>query len=406
MLLQMASASAKGHVAEYIEGTMIWVNQNHLKNLDWQERLMPETKFITGNFVHTFTVHDTGRAGSIPDNLWWSQQSNVHAHIIAPVRLPKERLGIYPKEKDALMVVAFIPAVFITEADFPAPSSDTPHTRLMDCTSAHTKSLWIAVRDALEIAKGSARRTERRHVAGSVSMVNQGLRFHYGHDDDARKTNNMVQPTGTLDKPRKINVQKKLPREAAMEYDAQKPWPPLEDFLTNFDEQKLVAECDTSAFSSAEANSGLLLKIASEQLKTGVSIAIQGSPIKGMISAISPPTHDAPPKKAARRVSERTVLILNLDYSNKKNFFLRESLVHWVVWIIERSTLQSLLDSNSHHIVSEGHYRHVVNQSFDKRRIIVKPPMPEIYVNDGNKAFFFDRIHGKLYASKQRGRCV
>ena len=403
----MASSSADGHVVEYIEGTMVWVNQNHLKNEDWQERLMPEKDFVTGDLVHAFTIHTTARAGVVPDNQWWSQQSNVHAHIIAPVRLPKNLLRLYPKEKDALMVVAFVPSALITEDDFPAPSAENPHTRLMDCTSADKKRLWLAVRDALDIAKASAKKTEKRHIGGSVAVVNQGLRSKCDHVDDVRRTNSMVQPTGTLDKPRKINVQKKMPREAAAEYDAKKPWPPLEEFMTNFDDEKLVAECDVSAFSESEANSGLLLKIASEQLKTGLGIAIQGSPIRGIIAATTPRIHDGPPaRKAAKRASERTTLILNIDFTRKDNFFLRESLIHWVVWIIERSTLGKLLESSSPHIVKYGHYRHVVNQSQDKRRISVKPPMPGTSVNDGNKAYVFDRIHGKLYASNQRFRCV
>ena len=196
----MASSSADEHVVEYIEGTMVWVNQNHLKNEDWQERLMPEKDFVTGDLVHTFTIHATARAGVVPDNQWWSQQSNVHAHIIAPVRLPKNRLRLYPKEKDALMVVAFVPSALITEDDFPAPSFDNPHTRLMDCTSADKKRLWLAVRDALDIAKASAKKTEERHIGGSVAVVNQGLRSKCDHVDDVRRTNSMVQLTGTQKK--------------------------------------------------------------------------------------------------------------------------------------------------------------------------------------------------------------
>ena len=136
----MASSSADGKVEEYIEGTMVWVNQNHLKNQDWQKLLEPEIDFKTDTLVHAFTIHGTSRAGVVEDNRWWSQQSDVYAHIIAPVKLPKNRLQLYPKEKDALMVVAFIPNAFITEGDFPPLSSDQPHTRLMDCTSVDKKN--------------------------------------------------------------------------------------------------------------------------------------------------------------------------------------------------------------------------------------------------------------------------
>ena len=83
-------------------------------------------------------------------------------------------------------------------------------------------------------------------------------------------------------------------------------------------------------------------------------------------------------------------MIMNIDFSKKDNFFIRESLIHWVVWIIDRPTLRKLTEDKAPHIVKYGHYRHVVNQSQDKRRICVKPPMPGTSVNDGNKAHVFE----------------
>ena len=129
------------------------------------------------------------------------------------------------------------------------------------------------------------------------------------------------------------------------------------------------------------------MKIGSEQLKTGLSAAIRSSPIRGVIAAKTPQPKPGPrAQKAAKLASERTTMILNIDYAKDNNFFSRESLVHYVVWIVERSVLLQQLESRNPNIIRHGHYRHVVNQSQDKRRISVKPPMPDACVNDHNKA--------------------
>ena len=285
------------------------------------------------------------------------------------------------------MVVLFLPSVFITEADFPATTDELPHTRLMECKHEERQQLWIMVRQALDSLHKQATGGERRHFGKSLSIVDAGLRREAGYADDAAEGGSLGQPGGTLAKPRKINVQKKLPQEAAAEYEPKMTWPSLDEFMTNFENEKLVAECDVSVFTEAEATTGLLLKIASEQLKTGLGTAIHCSPIRGVIAGKTPQPKEGPrARKAAKQAIERTTMLLNIDYQKRGNFFTAESLVHYVVWIIERPLLNALLDSRDPQIIRQGHYRHVVNQSQDKRRISVRPPMPGTSVNDGNKA--------------------
>ena len=218
-------------------------------------------------------------------------------------------------------------------------------------------------------------------------MVSEGLRRECCYVDDVEMGGSLDQPGVTLEKPRKINVQKKMPQEAAAEYEPNLEWQSLDEFMTSFENEKLVAECDVSTFTEAQATTGLLLKIASERLKTGLGTAIQSSTIRGVISAKTPQPKVGPrARKAAKLATERTTMILNIDYHSRNNFFTRESLIHYVVWIIERSQLNALLESRDPQIVRHGHYRHVVNQSQDKRRISVRPPMPGTSVNDSNKA--------------------
>ena len=384
----MASSSACDDAADDVEGTMVWVNLNHLKPQEWQTRLGRERQFITGSFVHAFTMHDTSRAGVVEENRWWSQQSHVHAHVIAPVRLPRNLEPLYPRTCDGLMVIVFLPRVSITEDDFPPQTGEVPGTRLMDCTHGGKELLWRGVLQALETLHQQAPdRGERRHFTGSIGMVRQGLRAARFDDADVVIDGTLGQPSGALTTPSKINVQKKLPSEAAREYDPRRKWPSLEEFMTKFENEKLVDECDVTAFPLKQASTGLLLHIASEQLKTGLGTAIQSSPIRGIIAAKTPQLKEGPrARKAAKHTTESTTMLLNIDYSKHDNFFTREPLNHYVVWIIERPVLNRLLETNAPHIISHGHYRHVVNQSVDKRRIRVKPPMPETSVNDSNKA--------------------
>ena len=243
------------------------------------------------------------------------------------------------------------------------------------------------VRQALDSLHKQAKGGERRHFGGSIGTVDAGLRRECGYVDDVEMGGSLGQPGGTLARPRKINVQKKMPQEAAAEYDPKMAWQSLDEFMTNFENEKLVAECDVSVFTEEEPTTGLLLKIASEQLKTGLGTAIHCSPIRGVIAGKTPQPKEGPrARKAAKQATESTTMLLNFDYNRSNNFFTRESLNHYVVWIIERSQLNALLEMRAPHIVSHGHYRHVVNQSVDKRRIRVRPPMPETSVNDSNKA--------------------
>ena len=211
------------------------------------------------------------------------------AHVIAPVRLPKNLEPLYPRACDGLLVILFLPSVSITEANFPSPTGEVPGTRLMDCTHGEKQLLWRSVLRALETLHKQAKdRGERRHFAGSIAMVKQGLRRECGYVDDVVMDGNLGQPSGALSTPTRINVQKKLPQEALAEYDPNREWPTLDEFMTRFDNVKLVDECDVSAFTPEQATTGLLLQIASEQLKTGLGTAIQSSPIRGIIAAKTP----------------------------------------------------------------------------------------------------------------------
>ena len=46
---------------------MVWTNQNFLKNDDWQDRILFEDLYVTGDYVHTFTIHATDRAGVVQE---------------------------------------------------------------------------------------------------------------------------------------------------------------------------------------------------------------------------------------------------------------------------------------------------------------------------------------------------
>ena len=115
----MASSTTDQVSEEFAEGTMVWVNQNYLKNSDWQNLINPDGQYVTGSYIHTFTVHGTARAGIVEEEIWWSQQSNVCAHIIAPVPLPRSAVHSYPKESDELMATLFLEDLLITETNFP-----------------------------------------------------------------------------------------------------------------------------------------------------------------------------------------------------------------------------------------------------------------------------------------------
>ena len=384
----MASSSSGEMAEEFVEGTMVWVNQNYHRHADWQERIKPDQDYKTDSCIHTFTIHGTSRTGGVESQKWFSFQSNVYAYIIAPVKIPKKAAQSYPKEADGLMETIFLPNVFITAADFPATTDAVPELLFLDCTHEKKQDLWIEVRKSLERLKlRTGAQGEKKHLTHTISTVTAKLRTECGYVDDVVMGDTLGQPSGTLDRPRRLNIQLKLPQEALEEYDREAPWESVHQFMTDFDNSKLVADCDLSVFSTAQASAGLLLKIASEELKTGLSTAIRNSSIKGVIAAKTPRQREGPPPaKASRRTAESTTLYLNIDYERQHNFFRSECLVHWVVWIIERGVLEALLASRDPTIVSQGHYRHVVNQSSDKRRVRVCPPLPGTSVNDGNKA--------------------
>ena len=94
-------------------------------------------------------------------------------------------------------------------------------------------------------------------------------------------------------------------------------------------------------------------------------------------------------------------MVLNIDYDRWDNFFYNETLVNYVVWVIDRTKLETLLAEKSRQIVRHGVWRHVVSQSIDRRRIALKPAMPGASAGDNNKATTATKI-----SNMELVRCV
>ena len=393
--------AAWGADSDHVYGTMIWVNLNHLKNRNWEELLGQEKDYLMSEPFHTFTMHNTKSAGSVAEERWWSQQSNVHGFVLAYMRIPVARENDFPRKCSNNIVRLFLPTIRISESDFPAAD----HLLLTECTHDDRANLWQLAKQGIRIAKEkyqSSKDKDGRHLGGSLGVVKNVLKFQFGMASDEEGSSRVGgNSTGTLETPHRVTVQRKLPKEVRDEYDPAEPWPSLDHFMSNFSDEKLVVECDVAVFKDEDVDTGVLLKIYAEQLKAALCNALHCSPVRGLIAAFTPRPKSEPSAKAARRDKEQTEMVLNIDYDRWDNFFYNETLVNYVVWVIDRTKLETLLAEKSRQIVRHGVWRHVVSQSIDKRRIALKPAMPGASAGDNNKATTATKI-----SNMELVRCV
>ena len=182
-------------MADWIMGTMLWINLNSKKNTDWAKYV--RTQRNVDEAFQTYIIHSKKDSTETDTDRWWTYQSNVHGVVVAVNEVPKGTIGAYPRTLGTV-VEHFIPGLIVAQSDF----EESDHIDIMQFLGSDKKIFLQALRIGFHYLRKNFRsakkRQENRYAGCSYHLVATALAQCEGiatasdddedDDDDPRPT--------------------------------------------------------------------------------------------------------------------------------------------------------------------------------------------------------------------------
>ena len=373
-------------------GTLVWINLNLEKDKEWEEYIRLEHPTIEGSVIQTYLVHSGKQDSRTDPELFFRHQSNVHGIVVASTVLSEQENEKYVKMVGNV-AECFLPDIIIVEDDFIDVNVKLTKRKLnaLSCSSVHKESFFTALEEGLEILREAFNRSHRnkkdaKYFGASQGKVRVALERCGERPEGTSGEQFDLSASGSLQTPQQVVALERMPNDVRENHDPDKEWQATEEWVINNQRAELMQNSRPGIFrESSESLSSLyvdpsttlVLDVLEQDLKATQMRAIKCSRVRGIITCMHlPKANPLRSKKRAKVVKSQSALILNIDY-DAWTFFRSQSIVNSVVWVIPHDKLERLMKTGHEDIFSCGETRLVTNQTVDKRRIIVKPPLRE-----------------------------
>ena len=377
---------------KFVSGTLVWINLNLEKDKEWEEEILLAHPITVGSVFQTYLIHSHKENSTENPDLWFMHQSNVHGVVVASTILSAQECEQYPKFVGDVAEY-FLPGVAVVEDDFTEVNVKSTKKRLdaLSCSSVHRFSFFTALEEGLEILREDFNRKKRNKKDGQYLGASQGkVRVVLENCSDKPTGTSREQfdlsAGGSLQTPQQAVALERMPDDVRDKHDPDKEWDSTEEWVINNERLALMQNSGPGVLRESsqspsslylEPPTSLLLDVCEQELKATEMRAIKCSRLRGIITCVHLPTANLlRSKKRAKVAKSQSTLILNIDF-DAWTFFRTQSIVQSVVWLIPYDKLEELMKSGHRDIFSCGETRLVTNQTVDKRRITVKPPLRE-----------------------------
>jgi len=262
----------------------------------------------------------------------------------------------------------------------PQPFTWLPLRCLTNFESDDSQKLYASIAKGLEFLRSEAK--GKRAIIRAVGhakqelqrMINKGIHsvslssVSESDAEEEREENRFPQRDTVL-----------LPRQVLQEFEGpggNKPrWPETSEWMTDLSGSTSVHEGRPGILGEG-TETARILDSCRDDLRECLSQVVARSPVLDIIAAVRVGSQGRARSPKCRKMQQsQSTLILNIDFDNLP-VVLRTSVKHSLVWLIKRTTLETLLQEGRHtSIFQTGSLHLITGHSPDSRRVYVQPPL-------------------------------